>query len=96
MKSLHYEYSNLGPEDVLEITLDARATVQLLDEANYQRYCGGESFTYHGGLVTKSPCPLSPPRFGKWHLVIDFEEIDREVIASVRLIQFCGESVVCP
>jgi hypothetical protein len=95
MKCLHYEYSNLGPEDVLEVTLDGSAKVQLLDELNYQRYCCGESFSYHGGLVTASPCPLSPPRFGKWHLVIDSADYARKLTASVRVIQFCGEKAGC-
>jgi hypothetical protein len=92
MKSLHYEYSNLGPDDVLEVRFAGQAIVQLLDDQNYRRYCCGESFSYYGGLATMSPCHLSPSRFGKWHLVID-SAANAQTEASVRLIQYVEESL---
>src|SRR5687767_195887 len=93
MNCLHYEYSNIGPDDVLEITLNGEAKVQLLDDENYQRYAAEAPYTALGGVIKTSPCPLSPPRFGKWHLVIDFPSHAAQATASVRVIQFSGHSL---
>lgn len=71
MKFLHTEYSDLSPENVVRVTLDRQANVQLLDDINFSHYRKGERFKYYGGLAERSPFHLSPPYRGRWHLVID-------------------------
>jgi hypothetical protein len=48
MEFLHQEL-DLNPADVIEVTLDHGANVQLLDADNYERYRRGELYHYHGG-----------------------------------------------
>ena len=42
MGYLHYEF-DAGPGDVIEVTLDRAANVQLLDPANFEAYRDGRS-----------------------------------------------------
>jgi hypothetical protein len=37
MKYIHYEF-DAGPEDVIEVSLDRAANVQLLDDENYDNW----------------------------------------------------------
>ena len=57
---LHYEM-NAGPENLVEITISGAANVQLMDDRNYEDYCVGKTFHYHGGHATHSPVRLRPP-----------------------------------
>ena len=85
MDHLHYEF-DAGPGDVIEVTLDRAANVQLLDPTNYASYKDGRSYRYHGGYATKSPVRLAAPRAGTWHVVIDFGGGAGQVRASARLL----------
>jgi alkanesulfonate monooxygenase SsuD/methylene tetrahydromethanopterin reductase-like flavin-dependent oxidoreductase (luciferase family) len=85
MNYLHYEL-DAGPDDVVEVTLDHAANVQLLDAANYNAYRNGQSFRYHGGHVTASPYSLRPPHHDHWHVVIDLGGSPGTVRAAVRVI----------
>lgn len=67
---LHNEF-DAGPEDVIEVTLDHPANVQVLDPENYEKYRNRLPFRYHGGYVTASPYEWRPPRRDRWHVVID-------------------------
>lgn len=85
MNYLHYELQ-VGSGDVVEVTLDSAANVQLLDDANYANYQAGRSFDYTGGYAKSSPCRLRPPRPGRWHLVIDLGGHAGTVSASGRVL----------
>jgi len=85
MNFLHQEI-DAGPDDVVEVSLDHRANVQLMDSVNYQNYPAGRPFRYHGGYVTSSPYRLRPPRRDRWHLVIDLGGSAGSVRASARVI----------
>jgi hypothetical protein len=85
MNFLHYEVK-LKQGDVVEVTLDNRANVRLLDDANYSLYKRGETHTYFGGLAKKSPVHLSAPNPGRWHVVIDLGGYAGTVTASVKVI----------
>jgi Domain of unknown function (DUF1883) len=85
MNYLHYEL-DAGPDDIIEVTLDHAANVQLLDAMNYQNYLSGRAFRYHGGHATVSPYRLHPPHQDHWHLVIDLGGYPGQVRASVRVI----------
>ncbi|HWE35252.1 MAG TPA: DUF1883 domain-containing protein [Isosphaeraceae bacterium] len=82
---LHQEF-DAGPEDVIEVTLDNSANVQLLDEANYQNYVNGRAFRYHGGFAEMTPFRLRPPRQGHWHLVIDLGGGPGQVRAFTKIL----------
>lgn len=86
MKFLHYEF-DLQPGDVLEVTLDHRANVRLLDGENFTRYQRGEDHRYYGGHVKESPVMIPAPRSGHWHLVIDLGGYAGSVSASARVLR---------
>jgi len=86
MNFLHYEFQ-LGPDDVVEVTLDKQANVRLLDDINYSYYTRGEQHTYYGGLAKASPVRIPPPHAGHWHVVIDLGGYAGTVRASVRVIR---------
>jgi len=71
MNFLQTQYDDLKPENIVVVSLDRQANVQLLDDVNLSRYRSGQRFEYYGGLAKSSPVRLSPPRRGRWHLVVD-------------------------
>jgi hypothetical protein len=85
MNYLNHEY-HAGPYDLIEVTLDHAANVQLMDGANYENYRGGRPYHYHGGYIQSSSCALQPPSQNHWHLVIDLGGYPGAVRASVRMI----------
>jgi hypothetical protein len=82
---LHKEF-DLSTGDVVEVTLDNSANVQLLDPSNYQTYRDGRQYHYYGGYVTTSPFQITPPHAGHWHLVVDLGGNAGKVRASVRVL----------
>ena len=85
MDFLHKEF-DLAAGDVLEITLDHAANVQLLDPSNYQAYRSGRQYRYHGGYAPTSPFRIDAPQAGHWHLVIDLGGNAGTVRASARVL----------
>jgi Domain of unknown function (DUF1883) len=85
MNYLHKD-AHLGSDDVVEVTLNGQANVMLLDDINYSAYRSGRSFRYYGGLAKVSPCHLTPPHSGRWHVVIDLGGYAGSVRAGVRII----------
>jgi Domain of unknown function (DUF1883) len=70
MNYLHQEF-DIGPNDVIEVSLDHAANVLLLDAANFEHYRSGRPYRYRGGYAKESPFRISPPRSDHWHLVVD-------------------------
>ena len=85
MEHLHQEL-DLGPNDVVEVTLDHPANVILLDPANYLAYQQKQPYRYYGGHATQTPFRIRAPRAGKWHLVVDLGGGPGAVRASGRVI----------
>ncbi len=85
MDYIHYEFDG-KPGDMIEVTLDRAANVQLLDPANFDKYKNGQGYRYSGGHATTSPAELAIPRAGHWHVVIDFGGGAGQVRASARLL----------
>jgi hypothetical protein len=85
MDHLHYEF-DANDGDVIKVTLDRAANVQLLDSANYENYTNGRGYRYHGGYATTSPVRLAVPRAGKWHVVIDLGGGAGQVRATAQLV----------
>jgi hypothetical protein len=85
MDFLHKDLQ-LAEGDVVEVTLDHAANVQLLDAANYEQYREGKPYRYHGGYAKESPVRLAVPTPGRWHLVIDLGGGTGSVRASYRVL----------
>jgi hypothetical protein len=85
MEYLHQDLGVLGPDEVVEVTLDHPANVQLLDALNFGHYENRRPFQYHGGHATSSPIELRPPSLDHWHLVIDLGGGPGTVRAGVRV-----------
>lgn len=85
MDYLHREL-DLNADDVVEVTLDHAANVQLLDPANFLAYEQRRAYRYFGGYVTHSPYRIVAPSAGKWHLVIDLGGGPGTVRASVAVL----------
>lgn len=86
MNYLHYEI-DAGPDDIVEVTLDHAANVQLMDGANFENYKDRREYRYYGGHAEESPVRLQPPRPGHWHLAIDLGGGPGSIRASVRALQ---------
>lgn len=86
MIHLHREV-DAGPDDVIEVVLEGKANVMLLDEANYDRYRRGEPFRYHGGFAAHSPFPLVPPHPGRWHVAVDLGGAPGRIRAGVQVLE---------
>ncbi len=89
MEFLHQEF-DLQSGDVVEVSLDSRANVMLLDSHNFSNYERGDSYRYFGGDAEKSPVRLSPPHSGKWHVVVNLGGFAGRVRAGVRVIRGQG------
>lgn len=85
MNYLHKDF-DLADGDVVEVTLDHPANVQLLDAANFELYRRGKPYRYHGGHAQESPARLSAPSPGRWHLVVDLGGGVGTVRAAVRVL----------
>jgi hypothetical protein len=86
MNYLHYEF-DAGPDDILEVTLEGKANVRLLDDENYEKYKSGQRHTYvQGGYATVSPVGFRPPYQGHWHVVIDLGGYPGRVRAAVKQV----------
>ncbi|MBY0522194.1 MAG: DUF1883 domain-containing protein [Gemmataceae bacterium] len=77
---------DLTPNDVVEVTLDHPANVQLLDPSNFLAYKQGKPYRYQGGYVTRSPFRIRAPQSGKWHLVVDLGGAPGMVRASALVL----------
>lgn len=86
MNFLHSDFSRLGPDDVIQVTLDKQANVMLLDDSNFSSYRRGGRYSYLGGLAKQSPVRLSPPHHGRWHVVVDTGGHAGTVRASIVLL----------
>jgi hypothetical protein len=86
MKFLHYDFQ-LDSGDIVEVTLDKQANVQLMDDSNFSNYRRGQRFQYHGGLARRSPIRLAVPHSGHWNVVIDLGGAVGSVRASVKTIK---------
>lgn len=86
MNFLHTEFTG-GEESTALVTLDAQANVMLLAESEFSAYQRGYSFHYVGGWATSSPVRLTPPRYDRWHVIVDLGGRAGQVKAGVRIIR---------
>lgn len=81
-----HEVYDLEPGDVVEVTLDAPANVQLMDDENYANYLAGRVFRYRGGHVKQPTFRVQPLDAGRWHLVIDLGGGAGRIRAAARTV----------
>lgn len=82
---VHSDLGNRGKGDVLEVTLDKKANVRLLDDANFTKYKSGTPYRFVGGRATKSPVRIVIPSDGRWHAVVDLRGSGGSVRAGFRV-----------
>ena len=72
----------------MEVTVDARVVVRLMDESNFQTYRGvtGGRYSFVGGEALRSPLALEVPHPGHWHLALDFDGGSGQVRSSVKVL----------
>ena len=84
MNFLHYEVDT-HDGDVIEVMLDRRANVRVLDGSNFSSFRSGRRHSYVGGLAKRSPIRLAAPHAGRWHVVVDLGGYAGSVRAGVRV-----------
>jgi hypothetical protein len=85
MNFLHSKF-DIGPDNTVRVVLDKQANVRLLDDHNFYRYKQGDSHKYFGGHAKESPVHLSPPHYGRWHVVVDHGGYAGSVRAAISVI----------
>lgn len=86
MDFVYYDLGQLNQGQIVEVTLNLAANVQLLDSTNFNLYRGGGRFTYFGGHVTRTPYRITVPSLAHWHLAIDLGGAAGNVRSSVRVL----------
>jgi Domain of unknown function (DUF1883) len=86
MDFVHYDLGSLDRGQIVEVSLNIAANVQLLDTANFNQYRSGGSFQYVGGRINRSPARLSVPTPGHWHLAIDLGGASGNLRSEVRVL----------
>lgn len=82
---IHYEMS-AGPADTIEVEVDRRANVLLMDRSNFSAYRQRRSYRYFGGQALRSPVRLTPPHTGNWHVVIDLGGAAGNIRSACRVV----------
>ncbi len=85
MDFLHKELQ-LEPNDLVEVTLDHAANVQLLDPHQFDLYRQGKPYRYFGGYARRSPFRIAAPEAGRWFVVVDLGGGAGKVNASIRVL----------
>lgn len=76
----------LNKNQVIKLVLDTPANVYLLEGNNYHLFMQDRPYDSHGAEVEKSPFLMSPPRPGKWELVIFSSIPGAKVKAEISII----------
>jgi hypothetical protein len=78
---LHYQI-HVDREQSVQVSLNTRARIFLVDEKNYQRLRARERFRYFGRSQRRDKVVIRPDRSGMWHIVIteaDLPSLSAEV-----------------
>lgn len=85
MNFSYYEF-DVGPDRVIDVSVDKPVNVFLVDRSNFHRFKNGKDFEYYGGQAKRTRVPLRPPRRDHWFVVIDPSPINGTVRHSARVI----------
>lgn len=86
MEFIHHKLDHRKRGEIVEVHLDARANVRLLNSSQFSSFKAGRSFRAIQGQATRSPVRLQIPQSGQWHVVIDFGGYPGRVRSSVRVL----------
>lgn len=86
MRFLHYTVRS-GPDTIIQVNIDHRANIRLMDELNFHKYKLKKNYSFAGGLYDPPRAELRPSRQGEWHIVVDLEGLDGDVRAFVDLLR---------
>jgi hypothetical protein len=86
MDFVHYDLGQLSAGQVVEVTVNIAANVQLLDSHNFNIYRSGGRFNYYGGHITRSPYRIQVPEPGHWHLAIDLGGASGDLSSGIRVL----------
>lgn len=87
---MEFLYKNLGylhGNEIIEVTLDTRANVCLLDTTNFYNYKNGRDFRYRGGYADVSPYRITVPYAGTWYVTIDLAGYSGTIKYSINVIK---------
>ena len=87
---MEFLYKNLGylhGDEIIEVTLDTRANVCLLDTTNFYNYKNGRDFSYRGGYADVSPYRIAVPYAGTWYVTIDLAGYSGTIKYSINVIK---------
>ena len=73
--------------DILNIRIDRKATVRLMDGANYIKFKDGQAYSYFGGEFTTSPFNITVPRTDHWYIVFDLGGQSGILSYSIRVFK---------
>lgn len=86
MDFVHHKLGHCTRGQIVEIQLDARANVRLLNNSQFAAYRAGRSFRAIQGQALQSPIRWAIPQSGQWHVVIDFGGYPGRVRSAVRVL----------
>jgi hypothetical protein len=69
----HYDLGQQPEGAIVEVEVDSRVNVRLMDDPNFRAYQSstGGRYRYEGGQALRSPLRLVVPRPGHWHVALD-------------------------
>jgi hypothetical protein len=82
MRYIHYQVQ-AGPDQLIQVNLDAKAYVRVLDEYEFSKYQKGKTQGTHSILVENGIFQYRPHRTGLWHVIVDLDGLEGQVNASV-------------
>jgi len=86
MDFVHHKLGHCKRGQIVEIQLDARANVRLLNSSQFAAYKAGRSFRAIQGQALRSPIRWAIPQSGQWHVVIDFGGYPGRVRSAVQVL----------
>lgn len=76
-----------GPNTVIQVKIEGKACVRLLDLLNYYKYRAGKPYISAFFYEDTSLAQLSPPYRGEWHIIVDLGGKQGEIRAVVDVLR---------
>ena len=86
MKPHLHKILRFAKDDIVAVHADTRVFVFYTDEANYDAYLNDYDFEYYGSAVSSFPFYMAPPSPGVWHLVIEQEDMGKDLNVRIEVI----------
>ncbi|MBN2049848.1 MAG: DUF1883 domain-containing protein [Spirochaetales bacterium] len=86
MNFLHYQI-HAGPENIVQVRIDKRANVRLLDTLQYQKYRRGKTLEGAGGETDPPGREFRVQNRDVWHVIIDLGGKEGTVKAQVNVLR---------